>query len=1295
MNSVNINTKNDPGFSRLTVTSSGELMKNLEAASVVDATHRIDVAQDSDGNPVIFSIGNDGEFYVIFRHTSSHTGWNKTDLSAMIGSELKATAFGIYQNAQNQQNAQNKIMLAVAVCANGGTDDCTIYMSPYLANSPAGWDEKTVAWKKRPFAQGKIGVSGFQVGADHTGSKNPLAIAAVTRNGQGEHWQVNSDHSNDAWSMTEFLLPENAQEILDMAIGEIEGQQGAYALYKTATGKSLEFTTLPFKAPHTTKTQRLNYTFDLPGDINSIEALPTNTDSYDLYGAGDGVHRWHGTSRVSQPIAADVSAVSELIVRQDTARISIWMVQGDEKLQYVHGARDGEAGWSAPLILGTEVTQIAALRNGKLQTNEVFMVKGNKSMSYFFQDPLTTRWQETPIPLPDLKKNLKPFDTYTTRVILTDDRGTPVILKPVRIRASEWAYVSINGVSHALAGRSAPPIEVTTNEMGALTIVNRVRGLSTPVFEFTADWFSDAVEVDPSSKARGLLSKIKNGDDLKNAKLQNGEPLLKKGFKGDELNDVAKVVSKLSDTVQSLSESSKSHPAAVASRAAGLPKSEIWGMSFGNGKMAFHEGDHALSRIAPMMLMETAMGAPAVPMTTVPVPGIEDGIRAIECVAGDLLEAIEHEFVKVEHFLVHAAEDGLHFIIKFGEKVFHFVATSVAIVLRAVDWVLKNTLGITLEDIVSWLGFVFNWEDILKLKKVFCKMAELAEIKAKQEIGQLEGKVHEGADQLQQLLDEWTKGKGGEARAGFKQNVIDTAKPKDGQNPQVSEHHSSPAFSWILDHTLGYLEVIKLAPEGLESYAEKIGAKLEKAGVTEVKDLEDAVGRMYKEVIQNIGTSPIEKTIDHLVEIIGSTIITSGERALITQLDIIEIAIEAFWLIIDTEIQVPVISNLYEEVGDGSKLTLLDLCCLIAAVPAEIGSKLAGVPMLSDDDLEHIGNANSLDDLLKPRLAEEDALSSQASAPVPDLLMMEPSKLPHRDWTLGVAGASEGTMEEGSRLKGKPQWEDTLVVILEFSTAGLNTITGICNVRAAVDPLGLDSVGSKIALCLSTGAGIVKFGFTLFYFTIFVGRKYGLMTAVSAVMVGIDVVLAGIVVALAGILVILLLLASSLGPGLEKVLKPLGVVAKTLWALCMIIYSVYSVISSGITGVSRLVNKKKLYGEGHEDLFSEDVLIQVLGMSSSICSGITTFMLCFESLGVLTLTSIETGSLVIPGLGEVAAAGAEEAKDGLIEVSLAIVGLCSIVPPVASLGRGFMMADEVRNGYRVDVFDIHGSPGSS
>ncbi|KAK0757264.1 hypothetical protein N5P37_009982 [Trichoderma harzianum] len=66
----------------------------------------------------------------------------------------------------------------------------------------------------------------------------------------------------------------------------------------------------------------------------------------------------------------------------------------------------------------------------------------------------------------------------------------------------------------------------------------------------------------------------------------------------------------------------------------------------------------------------------------------------------------------LKSFKADAAGKVWQFIIKIGDEVYSFILDTASVIVKAVVWVFKK-LGVLLQDVIDFLGYLFNWDDIL------------------------------------------------------------------------------------------------------------------------------------------------------------------------------------------------------------------------------------------------------------------------------------------------------------------------------------------------------------------------------------------------------------------------------------------------------------------------------------------------------------------------------------------------------------------------------------------------------
>ncbi|CAI4215984.1 unnamed protein product [Parascedosporium putredinis] len=94
-----------------------------------------------------------------------------------------------------------------------------------------------------------------------------------------------------------------------------------------------------------------------------------------------------------------------------------------------------------------------------------------------------------------------------------------------------------------------------------------------------------------------------------------------------------------------------------------------------------------------------------------------------------------------------------------------------------------------------------------------------------------------------------------------------------------------------------------------------------------------------KHIIDNFGNMEVLDILIALVAIVGDVVVKTAGNVVDKLIKLMKLVIQGFLNIMNAEIKLPIISTVYKEFV-GSKLTLLDLVCLIAAVPTTMMCKV-------------------------------------------------------------------------------------------------------------------------------------------------------------------------------------------------------------------------------------------------------------------------------------------------------------------------------------------------------------------
>ncbi|WP_223642052.1 hypothetical protein [Corallococcus sp. EGB] len=674
---------------------SSSLMYNYLAATSVDAAYPLASAEDTGGSPLLFSVGASAAntarktLWVMLRDTTVTTGWRQVELSPDANHDVQG--YAVVQAPSGQ--------VVVAVAVDDGAGGSRVFVSPALTPTPDGapWNTLDAAWVQRNGAPAGMPVQRLLLGDFVSASEAPLLVAEVKNtNGTTGRYFVDASTSNTASAWVNWAPPKDMRTLHDVVVARASitgiSYRGTWSLFDDNTGKRcLTFTSL--LDPSTNTTHTLSVT--APSGARRLWALEDrqNQGLSALYVGGDGLSWFPSTGLKNAKSTAltlaspDVlSGVTSVLAQQDSKRVSVWAVDGSQRLFSLNNAVGATDGWSAPLQQREHVAQLAPRRNQKRSTGELFVTSSNNSLiTYLWQDPDTTAWQNTDMVLPTLA-NGQEFASYTTVVRFTNAQGAPLVGQPVQVNASEWSRVMVNGYWTDLDPSTR--VEVKTDASGTVTLINKVSDVGTPVFRFSAAFLAQDVTADPSAELRANLAAKLKGQDLSQWKKPDGTPVVPPGADPDLVAQVQASLQQLMDTMDSLPADGSAAPL-----------------------------EPATPTMAPTAMARTQTSFKVLGTVT----------DAIETAAGDVLQALESAAGAVYEYIIQPIVSGtktlLQFFVKIGEQVVTFVVRTIKEALQLISWLFQQ-LAVLIDDIIAFLGFLFAWDDILATQRALEAMTQ-------------------------------------------------------------------------------------------------------------------------------------------------------------------------------------------------------------------------------------------------------------------------------------------------------------------------------------------------------------------------------------------------------------------------------------------------------------------------------------------------------------------------------------------------------------------------------------------
>ncbi|KAF8253324.1 hypothetical protein K440DRAFT_657303 [Wilcoxina mikolae CBS 423.85] len=878
-----------------------ELMKQLIPAVPIPQSAQFHVVHDEQLRPMIFSIGNDGVFYLI---KSDSSGKNQLiNLSEKFKLSSNALAFSV------SQDVDQTIYLVFAEVGLPGQGSRLYVMEPKKPTE-VDWAASSDLTPYLLKGESKsITVRQMFLGTNDDGKGYPLLVVVFVGLDRPtvDINRIEVDLTGKSWSFkTDLTLPENAAKMTAMCVGNLRSARGLFTLYEIQGTYSLKFIGVEGKFGVSFRTDLV-----VPPGAKSLSSF-TNKDGYtDLLVGGNGLFHFtasaasHSKSQATQVTSDSLfQGLKELYVAKAAGQLSVWAENKDNNIVYQQMNIDTTGATPPTPLLSREKGggNFAALLNPTSGSQQFFVIGDNNTINLLEQSGDTRIWSPTPIVVPSIGRNIE-FPSYTSHINLVGTDGKPLRNSNVLLCSSGWTDITVNG---SIINIGLDGVPVTTDSLGNITIILPVSDVGSHVFTLKdvpsgKTLGGQVYVIDPSMKVKDGLGKIKSGDDLHNATLKNGEKLLAGSDASPaDVNNAAQAISQMHDTFSKLPSDGTEHST--------------------NSVVAAVANITTASAFRPAAQSELFS---------------EDTVSDVEDALWDAWHWVEGQFDKVKQWFIQAGEDVLHFVIDFGGKILRFALKSIIQVLKAVAWVMKNVLGVDIDKFIEWLGFLFEWDDIVDTHKMIVTMANQS--------------IQWGADNVESfatVVDDFF--------VGIENTIRDLTLPKELKDIQGSEKQ--------ITDIAGSDASEKPTAASNTPGGNWCNYQLEHGGITSVQPYEkigdDPLSQLWRDVIEptlsslsdsatTLGSDIVELfnvnstlSVDQIFEKLGSDILVSFIRALRTiSVGIIRLMadiIRDVQAIINKAIDIPILTPLYKLISGGSDLTLLDAFALLVAIPSTI-----------------------------------------------------------------------------------------------------------------------------------------------------------------------------------------------------------------------------------------------------------------------------------------------------------------------------------------------------------------------
>ncbi|GAA4271031.1 hypothetical protein U6A24_03955 [Aquimarina gracilis] len=880
----------------MNITYSTELMRNYKQSEVISPQKKFQALQTDLGEALLFSIGTDGVFYLIQQSSGQDaTGWQEVDLSGNLSKLLLSNAtvkdFAVAENPSN-----GKIDLMVVITADNKD---TLYISLGHSNKQ-GSITSDIVWTVMPYDD-----------PSHKGISPNIADIFISNSSLGEYLVVDISESSftppsnflkryyiDPKKTTgtywnPMVIGGDLDPGVQTRIGRKTGQRvdGTYTLGSIGGVEELLYAPLynPFDRSAPPTITRLK----MPKGASAIAVADTgdgttdlfvsaNTELY-LFPADKQEDNATGTKVYSSELFQDAV---ELHAFKSNSEYIIWGLNRADQVFYtsckIADILDPTK-WSLPLPIITNVTKISAFINKDDDANTIFS-SANNVVNISVKSPTTSIWNTQKIHLaapPSAKADS--FSSYTTRVQLNDGKNNPLANTEVLVAASSPIPVYIN---HIYYNVNATPIPVTSDNLGSITIVEAIGGLDSTTITISQKGGA-SVTINPMKNPIEKSVSLDTKEKLKNAVIKNPDgttkPLISTSISDADLESVASANKNLASAYTSVTTN-------LAKR---------------------------------VMLSET----------TIPVLQMSSG-ETVSTIATDIGDIFNWLKSGIEHTIEIVKDEitGIwHFIVKIAGEFYRGVLDTIEAVAGAVRWV-YNIIKVAIEDLLKFLEFLFEWKDITRTKEVLKNLLKNYLQHEADQIEVVKEEINEQINKLVSTINGW---------AGIDDwNGLGAAASSPTNSSSTPNKNSSAPGNLLSFHTTNNAQNIvqKNSNGPLNPGTSLIDTLIEALKKESV--VIDAVFDQLKTLSTEYDKLDLGTILKRIIAIIADGVLESAEVVIDAMLDIVYELINAVLDALDTDIYIPVVSDILKDFGIPS-LSFLDLFCWVSAVPVTLAYKIA------------------------------------------------------------------------------------------------------------------------------------------------------------------------------------------------------------------------------------------------------------------------------------------------------------------------------------------------------------------
>lgn len=340
---------------------------------------------------------------------------------------------------------------------------------------------------------------------------------------------------------------------------------------------------------------------------------------------------------------------------------------------------------------------------------------------------------------------------------------------------------------------------------------------------------------------------------------------------------------------------------------------------------------------------------------------VGDGIGSAIIKAGDFFLMLGQKAWSALRSLEIDIVKGVHrMMAKIGGFVYHAWLDCTAAVLHAFEWVFEK-IKVGLKDLRDFLGFLFDWGDIVRTHTVLTTFTRQFMYESVKKVDDLKQSILTMADDLDTKVkglldmaqDKTTIGQ----HTSSERSVAINREAEDPQNHWASQHMCSNLHNTTMEELKE-----TIADKGiLLGLLDQLSAFVE----NEESTIQDMAKSIQDQIFNKIGDMTPLELVKTCLGIVADLAIKTAKNVVVLVFNIVELILLEVIEYLEKPITIPILSPLYRRIA-GAELSILDMTCLVTAIPATLLFKLATKrsPFPDTPAMQQVTQAKSQEELL-------------------------------------------------------------------------------------------------------------------------------------------------------------------------------------------------------------------------------------------------------------------------------------------------------------------------------------------